>query len=81
MTIFTSSGLGPLQMISELDTGRCANEEAELRRGVDTRRCVNKDVGTRRGWIGGSHIDWRRERVSVSTLDLEREWIVRSHIG
>ena len=46
-------------MVSELDIGRCASEEAELRKGVDTRQCVNKDVGPRRGWIGGSHIDWR----------------------
>ena len=28
-----------------------------------------------------SHIQWRREQVSVRTLGLEEAWIVRSHIG
>ena len=32
VTISTSSGLGLLQMVLELDTGRCANEEAEPQR-------------------------------------------------
>ena len=27
--------------------------------------------GSRRGWIKGSHIDWRRERVPVVTLGIE----------
>ena len=45
------------------------------------RRCASKDAGPRRGWIGGSHIDWRRERVAARTLGLEEGWIVRSHIG
>ena len=44
-TIFASGGLGPLQMVSKPDTGRCASEEAEPRRGVDTRRCASKDAG------------------------------------
>ena len=30
-------------------------------RGGDTRQCASKDARPRRGWIGGSHIDWRRE--------------------
>ena len=59
-------------MISKPDTERC---------GVDTRRCASKDVGPRRGWIGRSHIDWRKERVPTKTLDPEGVWIVRSHIG
>ena len=29
-TISASSGLEPLQIISEIDIGRCASEEAEL---------------------------------------------------
>ena len=33
------------------------------------------------GWIGGSHIDWITERVSVRTLGTKGEWIVRSHVG
>ena len=32
-------------MVLELDTGRCANEDAVPRKGVDTRRCVSKDAG------------------------------------
>ena len=39
--------------------------------GVDTRRCVSKDAGSRMGWIGGSHIDGRREQVSTRTLALK----------
>ena len=34
-----------------------------------------------KGWIEGSHIDWRRERVSAMTLDSRRGWLVRSHVG
>ena len=45
-TISASGGLGTLQMVSEPDTGRCANE----------------DTGLSRGWIVRSHIGWRRER-------------------
>jgi len=76
-TISASSGLEPLQMVSKPDTGRCANEKAEPRRGVDTRRYANKDVGPRIH----PHIDWRREWVSARTLGPEEGWIVRSHIG
>ena len=42
-------------MVSEPDTGRCASEEAEPRRGVDTRRCSSKDVGPQRGGFGVPH--------------------------
>ena len=48
-TISTSSELGLLQMVSELDTRRCANEEAKSRKRVDTRRCASKDTGPLRG--------------------------------
>ena len=51
-TISVSGGLGPLQMVSKSDTERCANEEAESRRGVDMRQCVSKDVEPRIG------VDW-----------------------
>ena len=52
-------------------------------KGVDTRRCVGKEAGPCRGWIGGSHINRRKERVSTRTLGLEGGggWIVRSYIG
>ena len=45
-TISASGGLGPLQMVSELDTRQCV------------RQCASKDDGSWRGWISvGSHID------------------------
>ena len=44
-TISANGELGPLQMVSEPDTGRCANEEAVPQRGVDMRRCAIKDAG------------------------------------
>ena len=52
-TISASSGLGPLQMVSKQDIGRCASEEAKPRRGVDTRRCASKDAGLQRGRLRG----------------------------
>ena len=45
-TISASGELRAIQMVSELDTGRC----------------VNEDVGPPRGWIVRSHIGWRGER-------------------
>ena len=43
--------------------------------GVDISRCASKDIEPQKGWIGGSHIDWRRERVPASTLGPEGgEW-------
>ena len=48
-TVSTSSELGPLQMVSEPDTRRCASEKAEPQRGVDTRWCASKDARPRRG--------------------------------
>ena len=39
----SSSGLGLLQMVSELDTEQCSSE----------------DAGLQGGWIVRSHIDWR----------------------
>ena len=49
LTIISTSGglgLGLLQMVSELDIGRCASE----------------DAGPQGGWIVSSHIGWRGER-------------------
>ena len=45
--IYASGGLGPLHMVSEADTGRCASNEAKPQRGVDTRRCASKDASRR----------------------------------
>ena len=36
-------------MVVESDTGRCANEDAEPRRGVDIGRCVSEDIGPEEG--------------------------------
>ena len=38
-----------------------------------------RTLGPKEG--GESYINWRRERVPTRTLESEREWIVRSHIG
>ena len=65
-------GLARYKMVSELDTRLCASKETLPRRGVDTRQCASKDAGPQRGWIWrGSHIDWRKERVSARTLGPE----------
>ena len=61
-TISTSSTLEQLQMVSELDIGRCASKDTEPQRGVDTGQCASEDAGSRRGWIVRSHISWRGER-------------------
>ena len=34
-TIYASGGLGPLQLVSKLDTRRCASKDVGLLRGVD----------------------------------------------
>ena len=55
-TISTSGGLGLLQMVSESDIERCANEETKLRRRANTRPCARKDVGPRKeGGLGVPH--------------------------
>ena len=45
-TIFVSSGLGLLQIVSE----------------PDTKRCTNEDAGPQGRWIVRSHIGWRGEQ-------------------
>ena len=55
-------------MVLESDTGRCASEEAEPRRGVDTRRCSNKDAGLLRDLTRRSHIE-PDTRYQNQTLD------------
>jgi len=70
-TIFASGGLGLLQMVPELDTGRCASEEVEPRWRVDMRRCVSKDAGPKGGELGGPKIDWRKERMLARMLGSE----------
>ena len=61
-------------MVSELDIGRCASE----------------DAGSRRGWIVMSHISWGSEyhktkldirRCANENAEPRRGWIVMSHIG
>ena len=67
-TITVSREFGSLQMVSELDTRRCASKEAEPRRG-DTRQYASKDTRSQRGWIGGLTLieegnECKRERWS-----------------
>ena len=40
-----------------------------------------RTLGPEEEWIGGSHIDWRKERVLARTLGFEEGWIVRSNVG
>ncbi|KAG7024023.1 hypothetical protein SDJN02_15052, partial [Cucurbita argyrosperma subsp. argyrosperma] len=56
----------PLQMVSELDTERCASLLVVPRRGVDTRRCANKDTGPQRGWIGKPERESPKRTISTS---------------
>ena len=78
--IFASGGFGLLQMVSESDTGRCANLLAIFRRGVDTRRCASKDAGPQRGVDLGA-VPHRLEEGKSASRTLGRGWIVMSHIG
>ena len=55
-------------MVSVPDTKQCASEEAEPRRGWTRGSVLTRKLGPEGWWIGGSHIDWRRERVSSRTL-------------
>ena len=79
--ISASGGLGPLQMVSEPDTGQCASKGTEPRREVDTEQCASADVGPRRGVE--CEISHRLERGTSASDDIgpQMGWIVRSHIG
>ena len=48
-TISASGGFWQLQMVSEPDTRRCANEGTGPKREVDIGQCANEDAGPRRG--------------------------------
>ena len=79
--ISANSGFGPLQMVLEQNTGRCASEKIEPRKGVDTKWYVSKYAGSRRGvdW-GVSHCLGKGTSAS-DDVGPEGRWIVRSHIG
>ena len=68
-------------MVLELDTWRCANQEAVPQREVDMRQCASKDVGPRR------MVDWgvphQLEKITSASENARprREWILRSHVG
>ena len=55
-------------MVSEPDTGQCASEETEPRRGWTRDSVPARTLGFEGGLIRGSHIDWRREQVPARTL-------------
>ena len=42
-TISANGGLGLLQMVSKLDTRRCANEDVKTK-GVDTGQCTSENA-------------------------------------
>ena len=46
-----NGGLGPLQMVSEPDIGRCVSEKVLPRSGVDKRRCASKNAGPKGGGL------------------------------
>ena len=71
-TISASGGPGSLQMVSELDTGRCASLLAVPRRGVDTRRCASKDAGPKGWWIWGHRTMCQPSRCSPKGVDTRR---------
>ena len=58
-TISTSSGLRLLQMVSEPDTGQCANKDAGPQR---RERMPTRTLGSKWGWNVRSHIGWRGEQ-------------------
>ena len=62
-----AEGLELLQMVLELDPGRCASEEVKPRRGWIQGGMPAKTLDPKR-WIGGSHIDRRREQVPTRML-------------
>ena len=58
-------------MVSESNIERCASEKAEPRRGWTRGGVLVRMLGIEGGWIGGSHINWRREQVSARMLGPE----------
>ena len=58
-TISANGGLGQLQMVSELDTGRCASEDIELPMGVNC-----EVVRSHIGWSGERNISFRGVETS-----------------
>ena len=64
-TVFTSGGLGLLQMVSELDNGDVSVRRLSLEGGENRRRCVSKDVGPQREMNWGSPLRLEK-RTSVS---------------
>ena len=52
-TISANGGFGLLQMVSELDTGRCASEETRPERGWTRGNVPARMLGTEGGWMGG----------------------------
>ena len=69
-TISASGGLESLQMLSELDSRRCASEKVELQRGWTQGGVPVKTLGPERMWIVRSYIGWGGEQ---NTLDKDME--------
>ena len=81
-TISANGGLGPLQMVSEPDTKRCAREEVETQRGwtrisVPARMLGLEEEWTRVGVPAKTLCpkgEWTRVGVPAKTLGPKREW-------
>ena len=73
-TISARGRLGLLQIVSEPNIGRCASEEAELRREVDTRWCVSKDAGPRRV------VDWGVPHRLEKETSVSKDSVPRSGV-
>ena len=78
-TISTSGGLGLLQMVSQPDTGRCVNEEAEPQKGWTQDSVPAKTLGPEGGLGVPTSIGEGNECQQGRWTP--RGWIVRFHIG
>ena len=86
-TIFASGQLGLLQIVSELDTERCASKDARPPRGVDCEILHRLEKETEpfliRVWKPlptRCCYKWYQSQTA-RTLGLQEGWIVRSYIG
>ena len=57
-TIFASGRFGPLQMVSEADTRRCASGRLSPEGGWTRGGVTTRSLGPEEGWIVRSHISW-----------------------
>ena len=78
-TISASGGFESLQMVSELDIGRCASEEVAPLRGWTRGSVPARTLGLEGGVLGCSH-QLQKGTSTSEDAGLEGGWIMRSHI-